>query len=171
MFPAILFKGGVHQMFNYKNINIEKSRTGYGIFAKKDFLKDEEIFEIKGKLMTLNEDEDIDEKIRNNAFRFSKDKYISPQGEIGDFLNHSCNPNSGIIKIRSKLLLIAVRNIKKGEEITMDYSTIIADDDIWEMNCNCGEKECRSIIKNFGALSKKLKEKYLSLGIVPDYIC
>lgn len=157
-------------MFNYKNIGVEKTRNGYGIFAKKDFSKGEEIFEINGKLMTLYEDEIIDKKIRDNAFRFSKDKYISPQGEIGDFLNHSCNPNSGIIKTGSKLFLIAVRNIKRGEEITMDYSTIIADDDIWEMNCNCGEKECRSTIKNFGALSKKLKEKYLNLGIVPDYI-
>lgn len=157
-------------MFNYANLRVEKSRNGYGIFTKKDFSKNEEIFEIKGKLMALNEDEDIDEKIRNNAFRFSKDEYISPQGEIGDFLNHSCNPNSGIIKQNGKLFVIALENIKKDEEITMDYSTIIADDDIWEMNCNCGEKECRSIIKNFGALSKKLKEKYLNLGIVPDYI-
>lgn len=157
-------------MLTYKNLRVEKSKNGYGIFAKKDFLKGEKVFEIKGELMTLNEDEVVDKKNRDNAFRFSKDEYISPQGEIGDFLNHSCAPNSGIIKMGNKLLLVAVRNIKRGEEITMDYSTIIAEDDIWEMNCHCGEKNCRSIIRNFGALNKELKEKYLNLGIVPDYI-
>ncbi len=157
-------------MFNYKNLSIKKTRNGYGIFAEKDFLKGADVFEIKGKLMTLDEGEEIDEKIRDNAFRFSKDEYISPQGEIGDFLNHSCNPNSGIVKRGDKLWLIAIRNIRQGEEITLDYSTITADDDIWEMNCNCGEKECRSIIKNFETLSEELKEKYLKLKVVPGYI-
>lgn len=157
-------------MFNYRNLSVKKSKNGYGIFTKKDFSKDEEIFEIQGKLITLGEDEVVDEKIRDNAFRFSREKYISPQGEIGDFLNHSCNPNSGIIKTENKLFLIAVKNIKSGEEITMDYSTITANDDIWEMNCRCGENNCRSVIKNFETLSEELKEKYLRLGVVPDYL-
>lgn len=85
-------------------------------------------------------------------------------------MNHSCEPNSGVLKKNSKLFLIAISNIKIGDELLMDYSTILAPDDIWEMNCNCGSNKCRSVIKKFNKIPKRTKEEYISLGIVPKYI-
>ena len=42
-------------------------------------------------------------------------------------------------------------------------------EDNWEMNCKCGSKNCRKIIKNFKYLPKKIQQKYIKLKIVPDY--
>jgi hypothetical protein len=157
-------------MLTSQTLKISKTRNGSGIFANKNFYKGQRLFQITGKLLTLDEDEEVDEKTRDNSFRLDENYYISPEGKIGDFLNHSCNPNSGIFKIKNGLFLKAVRDVKKGEEIVMDYSTILADDDIWEMDCNCGEINCRKGIKRFSSLPTKFKKKYLKSGIVPGYI-
>lgn len=63
---------------------------------------------------------------------------------------------------------MAIKDIEKGEEITWDYSTTM-DEDIWEMDCNCGSKKCRKRIRDFKYLPKEIKERYVKLGIVPDY--
>jgi len=153
-----------------KSIEIKKSRNGQGVFACKKFLAGEVIFEIKGKFISGDLDEELDEATRDNAFRFSKEKYLSPQGRIGDFLNHSCEPNARVVKKVNKLFIYAVQEVKPSEEILFDYSTLTASDDIWEMKCNCGSQNCRGVIKQFKTLPKKIKEKYLSLKMVPKYI-
>lgn len=154
-----------------KDLLVKKSRNGLGVFTKKDFKKDKKVFEIKGRLITCDVlDEDVDEETRSNAYRFDKDFYISPKGKMGDFLNHSCKPNVKIMKEKGKLFVITINDIASGSELDFDYSTIVASDDIWEMKCNCGEKDCRRVIKRFKSLPKKLKEFYISEKIVPKYI-
>lgn len=154
----------------YSSLAVGKSRQGLGIFAKKNFLPSERIFEVKGAFISGDEDDQIDEKTRSNAFRFDRETYISPQGEIGDFLNHSCSPNAVVRKIGTKLFVTAVDRIVKGKEIFIDYSTILAKDDSWEMRCNCGSKICRRVIKKFDSLPKPTREAYLTRGMAPDYI-
>jgi hypothetical protein len=139
-------------------------------FAKSDFHTGDKVFEVKGAFISGDEDDDIDEKTRDNAFRFDKEKYLSPAGEVGDFLNHSCNPNSAVVKKKNKLFIVAVKDIKGGAEIFIDYSTIIAQDDSWQMKCDCGDKNCRKIIKGFNTLPRKIRERYKFLQMVPEYI-
>lgn len=65
--------------------------------------------------------------------------------------------------------VFANKNFKAGEEITWDYSTTM-DEDKWEMDCVCQSKNCRKRIKDFKYLPKEIQQKYIKLGIVPDYI-
>lgn len=153
-----------------KDFDVKKSKNGFGIVAKKNFLAGDILFEIKGKIISCDVGDGLDEETRSNTFRFDEEKYLSPKGEIADFLNHSCEPNSGVIKKNKKLFLVAILDIKKGEEIVFDYSTIIASDDIWKMKCSCGADNCRKIIKKFNTIPKKIKDKYINLGIVPEHI-
>ena len=153
-----------------KDLIIKKSRNGNGIFSARDFLAGEKIFEVTGTFMTGDEDDEVDEKTRANAFRYDSEKYISPNGEIGDFLNHSCEPNSRVVKSRGKLFVVAVNAIAKSAEIVIDYSTIIAPDDSWEMDCNCGSGKCRGTIGKFNSLPKRTRQKYVSARMVPHYI-
>lgn len=61
-------------------------------------------------------------------------------GEPERFLNHSCNPNT---KVENKQN-ITTRDIKAGEEITIDYQdTPIG---IHPMNCFCNEENCKGVI-------------------------
>ena len=153
-----------------KNLLVKKSRNGRGIFAKKDFLPEEIIFEVTGEFTTCDLEDEMDEKTRANTYRYDKKLYISPKGRVGDFLNHSCNPNSKVAKNNGKLFIVSIGSIPKNTECTIDYSTILATDDIWEMKCNCGSKNCRGIVKEIGSLPKKTIKKYLVSDMIPDYI-
>ena len=60
------------------------------------------------------------------------------------FVNHSCDPNTFI----RGFFGIAKRDIKKGEEITEDYSK--EHNPGFKMECRCGSKNCKKIITAFG---------------------
>ena len=63
-----------------------------------------------------------------------------------------------------------MKRIAGGDEITIDYSTTIGDDDIWTMRCKCGSRQCRKKIRNLGSLPAELKRSYVRNGLVPMYI-
>lgn len=152
-----------------RELAVKKSRNGRGIFARRNFLPGETIFEVTGAFVTCNEDDDMDEETRANTYRYDEDKYISPQGRMGDFLNHSCEPNAKVVKKDGRLFIVAIVAVAKGEEVVIDYSTITAPDDSWEMQCNCGTSKCRGIIRKFNSLPLITRKRYRALGMVPKY--
>lgn len=153
-----------------KDLPIKRARNGKGIFGKRDFTPQEVIFEVTGTFIRGDEEDDIEEETRNNTYRYDKEKYLSPEGRLGAMLNHSCEPNAKVVKKHKKLFIVATKDIPKGTEVVFDYSTILASDDIWRMDCNCGAKNCRGIIKKFNSLPKKTKRDYLLHAMVPKYI-
>ena len=89
---------------------------------------------------------------------------------IDNFINHSCNPNAYVyIKNPAQVFLVALKNIKMGQEITFDYSTTMYNDK-WIAKCNCKSKLCRGVIKEFKYLPLKIKKKYYKKSILPKYI-
>lgn len=151
-------------------VRIGRSRNGKGIFALRSIGRGQVLFQIKGKFISGDVSEKISKEARDNAFRYDADIYITPGKHIAKFVNHSCDPNAKIAKKGSKLFIIALKKIEKGEEISFDYSTTLASDDSWTMKCNCGSKNCRKVIKNFHTLPKPLQKNYISRGMVPKYI-
>lgn len=57
-------------------------------------------------------------------------------------INHSCDPNSWL----EGLNLVARRQIRAGEEITIDYGTFY-NELMAEFACSCGARECRRTIR------------------------
>jgi len=154
-------------------LNVKRTRNGKGIFTTKSFKSGQIICEIRGNLIRAEKEMELwktNPKKAENMFRYCPTRYLSPEGELGDYSNHSCNPNAGVIKKQGRLFWVAIRNINKDEEILIDYSTILGADDIWTMKCNCGEKECRKIIKRIDKIPKKVFIRYKKLGIIPKYI-
>lgn len=157
-----------------------------GIFATKDFKKDESIATLRGRLVTYRQIQ-TDPELIEEAYYFKTNKqvpsyfrrfeahyiqigknlYVEPL-EYDFFINHSCDPNSGYKIIEKKAVLIAIKTIKKGEEIVCDYSTTMYKDG-WELDCTCGNKNCRGRIRDFNYIPKKLQQRYIQLGIVPNY--
>ena len=147
---------------------MQKSKYGKGVFANKDFSKGDFIIEFKGKIyQRKDKPRGLHSRI-NHYLQIGKKLYIGPSKKIDDYINHSCNPNTGI-KISNKARLFAIKKIRKGEEITFDYSTTM-DEDYWEMNCSCRSGNCRKLIRDFKYLQKSFQQKYIKLGIVPKYI-
>lgn len=149
---------------------VKKSRNGKGIFAEREFAPGEVLFEVTGRFISGDEDEDISGTDRDNAFRFDEDSYITPGDSIGAFLNHSCEPNAKVVKKDDRLFVVAADAVHKGAEVLIDYSTITAADDTWEMPCNCGNETCRGVVKSFDKLPAALRAAYQKRGMVPEYI-
>lgn len=147
------------------NVEIKDVKgKGKGIFALKDFKEGEHILDITGEIIETENPSDYPEEITEHwgplGKKGNKYRFIKPESPWM-YMNHSCDSNAGIINDRE---LIASKNIKKGEEITTDYSAL----DIESltqgkkqlmMECKCGSKNCRKIIATFDRLNKKDQER------------
>jgi uncharacterized protein len=58
-------------------------------------------------------------------------------GSGAEFINHSCDPNLKIRRIRGKVFLYSFRTIRAGEELTVDYRFRCS------CPCHCGSSKCR----------------------------
>ena len=155
------------------NLGVRAVRNGKGIVARKVFRRGATILVISGKIVTGDEVWhywEIEPRLAENCFRYDADHYLDPDGEIGQYANHSCNPNAGIYKQGRRLILKAIKPVAAGGEITHDYSTLLGADDVWKMICNCGESNCRRVVRNFSKLPAATLRTYRLLGIIPDFI-
>lgn len=152
-----------------KSLFLGKNHLGNAVFSNRIFEKFEKIIEFKGEIFERSELPKIETPEDDRFVQIGRDKYLGPSGDLDDYINHSCNPNSGL-KIKSETIyLISIKKIPPNTEITWDYSTTMDEDD-WEMQCYCGSSNCRGIIKDFKYLPKKIQKKYIQLNIVPNYI-
>lgn len=143
-------------------VYVKKSKHGKGVFAKRDIRKGETILKISGPIVTRRQTKNAKEDYFS---QIEPNRYVNARPP-GRFINHSCNPNAGL---KDSATLVALRKIKKNQEIRDDYSTFMDDDD-WTMRCRCGSKKCRGVIKDFKHLPRNIKKKYIMLGIVPKWL-
>ncbi len=132
---TFLYPGKI--VLSMSSLILGQSKSGKAVFANKDFKKGEEIIEFKGQPMKGNELPKLTSPEDDRYVQIGKDRYLGPSGDFDDFFNHSCDPNSGLKFESERVILIAIKDIKKGEEITWDYSTTM-DEDEWKMDCLCG---------------------------------
>lgn len=154
-------------------LTVQGVRNGLGIVAKKIFTRGDTVCRISGRIVTsamVWRYWARDPRRGENCFRFDEDHYLDPEGEIGAFANHSCNPNAGIRKQRGRLYLFALRRIPVGAEVTHDYSTLLGADDVWTMRCNCGTVICRGLVENISRLPARRRTYYRKSGAVPTFI-
>ena len=71
------------------------------------------------------------------------------------FINHSCEPNVGFA---GNNVLVAMRDISAGEELTTDYA--LFDDHDGMMHCQCGTPSCRGMIGGRDWQRPDLQRKY-----------
>ena len=140
----------------------ETPSRGLGVFAVRDIRKDEIVAEFKGPLVKIEKLAGIPREVQDHLFNVGLDEYLIAR-EPAVRTNHSCDPNAGIVR---DVFLVAMRDIKKDEEVTFDYSIIIADD--WTLKCACGSLSCRKIIGKYRDLPDELKKKYEKYA--PDWI-
>ena len=129
--------------------------AGRGVFAVKNIKKGESLFMFQG--LQVN-DKEYARRLKC-TLQIGPNVWIDPtkaKDPFGRYINHSCSPNAGI---KGKQKIVAMNDIQKGEEVTLDYS--ITDDDVlWKMNCGCQSQKCRKIIKSIQFLPKELYKKY-----------
>jgi hypothetical protein len=149
----------------------ETANCGLGIFASKTFRRGEILFAVEDTAYFTNA-RPFEELLKlgyksDDLFQIGHDSFIPPSGNIDDYTNHSCNPNTGIRLTSTGFLVLALRNIPVGEEITYDYSTYL-NNPYETMVCRC-QADCRGIVGSFWALPEDLRRKYLDLDVVGHF--
>ncbi len=79
-------------------------------------------------------------------------------GSPGRYLNHSCSPTAGV---HGRNTIVAMRPLKRGEEITIDYA-LSETYPLWHMRCRCKSSNCRKFVKPYQDLSDQRKTKFIS---------
>jgi len=134
-----------------KNYIVKKAGgRGEGLFASQDIKDGEILFEVDLSKQKSYTSEEIAKMPNNNhADYVGRGRYVISFHPYS-YMNHSCNPNI-VVKHESiaKSTFIALRDIKKGEELTHDYGIGAMDQfgkTLWTMDCKCSSKNCRKKI-------------------------
>ncbi|MEX0324615.1 MAG: SET domain-containing protein [Puniceicoccaceae bacterium] len=114
----------------------ESNRRGLALFEESQKTGGAAVY-----IFDLNEEWDLDGNKEYNDARL---------------INHSCEPNAEMINEDDELWLYALRNIKKGEEISFDYGYDI--EHFLDHPCRCGAEKCVGYIVAESE-RKKLKKR------------
>lgn len=142
----------------------EKNLHGFGVFAGDDIKKGERIICFGGYVINKQEFDTLPVEMKIFPFQIDDDLFLGLSNlselEEADYLNHSCDPNSGF---NGEIFVVAMRDIKIGEEITIDYAMCSSDsrslsDDM--ENCLCGAKSCRGKVTIEDWRMKTLQDRY-----------
>ncbi len=120
--------------------------SGKGIFAISDVAMDEIVIIKAGSFLTQKEVKSLPFNEMHAELQISDNLFVCPKDESEyedsmSYINHSCNPNVGM---RGDIVCVAMREIKEGEELTIDYGMVCNQD--YQMNCMCGTDNCRKVI-------------------------
>jgi SET domain-containing protein len=129
---------------------------GKGVFALRGFKPGEFIFRRRHGQIVRNQDIALlsDEDQRHLCeLDWESNAVLLPPG---CYLNHSCEPNA----MRKGTYVYAWRDIRQGEEITVDYRLNAFTGERCE--CRCGSSTCQGFFMlSFFALSAEQQRRYL----------
>ena len=140
------------------------SISGFGIYANRDITEGEIIFKgeeksqriVTKKFVDRNWNEKEKENFGRYAYPISKEVFILWDEDPAEWApqNHSCDPNTEF----KGLNIVAKKNIKKGEELTLDYALFL-DENMEPFECSCGSPYCRKVIKGIKNISVTKREE------------
>jgi uncharacterized protein len=131
---------------------------GMGIFAVDAIPAGVTVAGFGGSVVDRAELDALDEEIRIHALQIDDDLFIAsaPPFDDADFVNHSCDPNCGIV---GSVLLVTMRGIEAGEELCFDYA-MTDSDDYDEFECSCGTSRCRGTVTGADWKEPELRDRY-----------
>jgi SET domain-containing protein len=117
----------------------------WGVYAAEPIPKGRKVIEYTGERISRRETKKRSERELN--YLFTLDRYWTIDGSVNgsgaQYINHCCEPNLVARIVRGHILYIALRDIPKGEELTVDYHF---DKNVEKVPCACGSLRCRGTI-------------------------
>ena len=142
-----------------KKIFVDKNSIhGKGMFAGEDIHRGERIQYIKGKPIKNIVKSTKESQTISNWIGVSSKFWMNTKGTPFRYVNHSCDPNAAIMGTKTA---VALRDIQKDEEITIDYSMSDADPYWKGIHCHCGAKDCRKEIKTIYTVPPEVFKKHM----------
>src|SRR4051794_27287941 len=111
-------------MEHERSFRVGRSRTGLGLFAVAPIATGETIVEYLGPRIPTSVAQELDRR-RANKYLFEIDRRWTIDGSarsnVARYVNHACDPNAEAALVRGRMIYRALRRIRPGEEITIDY--------------------------------------------------
>jgi len=115
---------------------------GQGLFAAQDIAKGTRIIAYIGEKITRRESARRLEA--GNAYIFHLNYRYALDGKTlantARYINHSCDPNCEVEKTYDTLWIVALRDIKEGEELSFNYGYTL--EHYKDNPCTCGAQNC-----------------------------
>jgi len=133
---------------------------GQGLVAVAPIAKDELVAIKGGHIVDTATLRSLPERLANSDVQIADGFHLVALDEaeyepVMLFINHSCEPNVGF---GGNIVLLAMRDIDAGEELTTDYA--LFDDYDGEMECRCGTASCRGTIGGRDWRRPELQRRY-----------
>ncbi|MBI5281437.1 MAG: SET domain-containing protein-lysine N-methyltransferase [Candidatus Solibacter usitatus] len=117
----------------------------WGVYAGEHIPRGHKVIEYTGQRISRRET-----ARRSGAplnYLFTLDDYWTIDGNVGgsgaQYINHSCDPTCQARIVKGHILYFALRDIRPGEELTVDYRF---DHNVPKVPCACGALACRGTI-------------------------
>ena len=154
-----LHKRWSHRWLTKKAEVINSKIHGLGVSAIQGIQKGEVVGVLGGIIVPSSDIEEYWDILGHVGIQIDDNFFIVPSTreelEERGIFNHSCNPNCGII---DNIKMVAMKEIKEGEELVFDYA--LTESLMRDMICNCGSENCRKIITKNDWKKPELQEKY-----------
>ena len=147
------------RLYKIKKSKIDKN----GLYANCDIKIGTKIIEYKGKIISVKKSAENPKFDNDKAiYLFNINKRFDLDGDfkfnIARLINHSCSPNCEVLGEGLKLWVYAIKDIKKGDELSYDYG-FSYDEDYRQFPCKCGAKNCVGYIVREGSRWRVKKQK------------
>ena len=134
---------------------------GQGVFAERPFLEGQPVLEIDDSRI-VDEHHPLAPRDDARHCDYLAGGMVVLMQPPECYINHCCQPNTHVKTVVGRRLVIALRNITAGDEITYDYCINGSGDTVW--TCHCGVERCRHAIhSDFFHLPIELQREYLPL--------
>jgi uncharacterized protein len=135
---------------------------GRGLFAEAAIDAGEVVAVKGGHIVDTATIEALPERLQNSEVQIADGLHLVALTDdeyepVMLFLNHSCEPNVGFA---GNVVLVAMRDIEDGEELTTDYAMF--DTSPGTMVCRCGSPSCRGTITGSDWRLPELQQRYAS---------
>lgn len=134
--------------------------AGQGLHAAEAVAAGELVAVKGGHIVTAETLHSLPEPLPNSEVRIADRLHLVALTELEYepsmlYVNHSCEPNVGF---GGNIVLVAMREVAAGEELTTDYA--LFDDHDEQMSCTCGTTSCRGTIHGRDWQRPDLQRRY-----------
>jgi hypothetical protein len=130
-------------------IELRPSAQGLGVFAREAISAGERLIALAHVFV---------EHAAQHTIQIDEHRHQAGTGEIDDYLNHSCRPNTALDF--EHLELVAIRPLAAGDELSFNYLT-----SEWDMaapfECQCGAPDCVGVVRGFRHLEPPQQDALL----------
>ena len=120
-------------------VRIGRAHTGLGMFATRPIKRRAYIATYRGRIISTEEAERREARGASYMFELTKRWTIdgSSRRNLARYINHSCRPNAEPVGRNGGIVIVALRRIEPGEEITYDYGRDYLDYFLQNGGCRC----------------------------------